>query len=221
MFISYFFGADLSQLQYIICDFLFYFPVVLLMVKSKAADELRGNPPTYKIFGPTTLWSILTPLVLLWITSGIVIAALNQQTWFVPNPVGTIAIYQIPETTSLFLINVFFLCGTTISWSFGSKYRQPIWKNVGLLLSILGEILVIIGVYVIPIYSENFRNFMEMVVIPSDFLLELAGIGVIAWIVLIFFEYICIIGPVAKYFRKKTGRGRPKPNLNPLDVVEY
>jgi len=215
MFVSYFFGADLSQMEYIVCDFLFYFPPVFFMVKSKAADKLSGNPPTFKIFGPTTMWSLLTPLAFLWCINGLIIYLLKRQSWFSPNPVGTIAVYQIPETTTLFLVNIFFLSAAMVAWSFGSKYRQPIWKNTGLIICLAGEIIIIILVFTLPNQVKTFRDWMEMVVIPSDFLLVLAIIGISSYIAMLFFEYIFVIGPIAKFFRRLTGRGRAKPELPP------
>jgi len=220
MFVSYHFGADLSQLEYIVCDFLFFFPIVFFMVKSKAADRLRGNPPTFKIFGPTSLWSLLAPLALLWFVNGLAIFLLKRQPWFSPNPIGTIAVYQIPETTTLFLVNIFFLSASCITWSFGSKYRQPIWKNYGLMISFLGEIIIIILVFTLPNRYLDVRNWMEMVVIPEDFLGVLAIVGLSSFFGMLLFEYICVIGPVAKFFRRLTGRGRPKPDL-PKDVDTY
>jgi len=185
------------------------------MVKSKAAERLRGNPPTYKIFGPTTLWSLLTPLALLWCINGLSIYLLKMQPWFKPHPIGTVAVYQLPETSTLFLVNIFFLSAACITWSFGSKYRQPIYKNTGLMLSFVGEIIIIIFVFTMPNRNETFRNWMEMVVIPEDFLVTLAIVGLTSFMVMLVFEFICVIGPVAKFFRKLTGRGRSKPNLPP------
>uniref|UniRef100_A0A6B2KWY5 P-type ATPase A domain-containing protein n=1 Tax=Arcella intermedia TaxID=1963864 RepID=A0A6B2KWY5_9EUKA len=211
MFISFTYGADLSQLEYIVLDFLFFFPVVFFMVQSKAASTLVGNPPTSKIFGPTTISSLLFPLLVLWSLNVVMIKLLQTRSWFVPNTVGTEADYQITETTCLFLLNTFVLSAASISWSFGSIYRKPNYSNIPLLVCWICEIIIIIIVFTIPFYFEKFRNFMEMVIIPNDFLGIIALLGVLGFFLILSFEYVVIIGPVASFCRKKTGRGRPKP----------
>jgi len=180
------------------------------MVQSKAADNLRGNPPTFKIFGPTTIWSLSVPLVVLWTINLISIRLLSTQSWFVPHPVGLIAFYQIAETSTLFLVNCFFLSAAAIAWSFGSKYRQPLYKNIPLVVCFVLEVIIIFIVFVVPNRNTIFRDFMEMVIIPDDFLLVIGLLGLAGWVAVVLFEVVFIIGPVAKYCRTKTGRGRPK-----------
>jgi len=211
MFIAYFFGADMSELEYIVADFLFFFPVVFYMSQTKAADVLKGNPPTYKIFGPTTLISLIVPLIVAWIADGISIYLLQQQTsWYQPHPIGTIAVYQIPETTSLFYVNLFLLGAGCITWSFGSKWRQPLWTNKPLMLIIAAECVMMGLVFALADKLSRFRDFMQMVVLPDDLLVFNVLIGVIAGVAIILFEFIFVIGPVSKFFRKLTGYGRSK-----------
>jgi len=218
MFIAFNFGADLSQGEYLITDFLFYFLPVFFVVRTKPADLLQGNPPTSKIFGPTTMFSFLSMVAVSWIVQGVSIALLKQQDWFVPQSIGTMAIYNVPETTTLFLVTIFLLGGCVIAVSFGATWRQPLTKNYGIIGICFVHIVILCIAYTVPYLSdmESLLNLMDMVNLPSDFRLMIAILSGSTAVLMVLWEKIVIIGPVANYLRKKTGRGRPVPTYNPI-----
>uniref|UniRef100_A0A6B2KWT4 P-type ATPase A domain-containing protein n=1 Tax=Arcella intermedia TaxID=1963864 RepID=A0A6B2KWT4_9EUKA len=219
MFISFTFGSDLSQAEYFITDFIFFFFPVFFIVRTKPADKLLGNPPTSKIFGPTTMFSFLFQVAISWIGEGVIIALLKQQSWFTPNPVGTVAKYNIPESTTLFLLAILLLGAVGVTNSFGATWRQPIWRNYGLIVIWLLQIATIIFVYIAPHQSDmhNLASIMDMVPIPGDFRLQIAILGLTIAILIIAYEKVVIIGPVSQYFRKKFNIGRViRSPLNPI-----
>lgn len=51
MILAFALHADFSQPMYVFEDFMVYIPLSFFMVKSYAADKLKGLPPTSRVFG--------------------------------------------------------------------------------------------------------------------------------------------------------------------------
>jgi len=152
-----------------------------------------------------------------WTIEGVCISLLKQQSWFVPHAVGTIAKYNIPETTTLFLVSVFLLSGCGVAVSFGATWRQPLWTNYGLIAIWILQIATLCFVYIVPhLPSEAILYVLDMVALPSDFRLIIAVLSGCTALLIILWEKLVIMGPVGGYLREKTGRGRPEPVWNPI-----
>jgi len=208
MFSSYFYGADLSQGEYIVQDIFTYFASTMCIVYTLPSTRLRGNPPTGRIFGPKSLASMLGPLIISWVSLTVAIVYLKQEPWFSPHPIGFIAKYDLPETTTFWIVSLFFFPACYISMAFGGPWRQPLYKNWPLLIVIaisLLSIVLFVGQFngLLP-----FLNVMEVVTLPTQFRIKLAVIGVITFFAVIIWERFFVVGPVGNFLHKWTRKGR-------------
>jgi len=213
MLISFFFGADLSQGEYIVQDLFTYFVSLMCMIYTTPSSRLKGNPPTSKIFGPKTISSILGPLIITWVALGFTLNYLKREPWFSPHSIDSslIAVYQIPETTTLWIVSLFVFPACYLALSFGTSWRQPMYRNIPLMVVALfgcAYILFFVGQYQ---FLQPLLQLMEVVALPSDFRIKLVIIGLTAAIAIVIWERIFVIGPVGNFFHKMTNRGR-EPN---------
>jgi len=210
MFASFVFGADLSQGEYIVQDIFTYFVSTMCIMYTRPSNILRGNPPTGKIFGPKTIASILGPLVITWAAVGIMLNLLLKEPWFVPHTIGTKAVYYLPETTSLWLLSLFILPGCYIGMTFGSTWRQPIYKNIPIIIVFVISLTItvlFVGQFLdlAPLY-----NLMEIVDLQNRFFSKIAVIGALSFAAVVIWEAFFVIGPVGKFLHHMTQRGRVK-----------
>jgi len=222
MFLAYIFSGDLSQGEYIVLDFLYFLPVSLFMIKSESVDVLSGNPPTSKIFGPTTIFSYLGHQIIAWTALGVALYLLVNQSWYTPTPRGEEAVFNISECTTMWMIGLFIYPACAISWSFGSHWRKPIFYNIGLMVVLVIEVVTLAFVMSAPTAWSNWYRIMSIVYLDSDFKFILSIVGVVSFSIMILWEYFVIIGPVGNFLRKKTGRGRlPYQKIEKSEIPQY
>jgi len=211
MFVAYHYGGDLSEMEYVFLDFGFFFPTAWMMVITKSAPYLKGNPPTSKIFGPTTLFSYFGLQILAWLAILTVMIFLNKQGWYIQNEIGVVAVYQIAESTTLWYIALFLYPAVSISLSFGNSWRQPIYTNKPYMVTLILELIYLVIVFSMPPGVFGWFSFMELVDVGSIFKGIIIVIGTSAFCLIIIWEKFIVTGPIASFFRKLTGRGRPPP----------
>jgi hypothetical protein len=128
------------------------------------------------------------------------------------------------ETTSIYLTGSFLYVAAGAALGWGGKWRLYIWHNFGLLIAVLG--LLVFNFFVIFLPSSYAHALLRLLtsfrydpldlvsywleVVPSKFAWRLAivilGVGSAA--TLMFWELIVVAGPVAGFFRRRTGTGR-------------
>jgi len=127
------FFSDMTNWQYISIDYLYYFPAAFFTVRSMARADLKHYPPTEKVFGFTSLTSVIG----LWVIAGFTciipfLVVRNYYPDYVPGNGNDVNVYQqIPETATVYFIGSFLYPAIGIAMTFGSNWRQPFYYNIG------------------------------------------------------------------------------------------
>eukprot|EP01123_Difflugia_compressa_P010556 TRINITY_DN3897_c0_g2_i1.p1 TRINITY_DN3897_c0_g2~~TRINITY_DN3897_c0_g2_i1.p1 ORF type:complete len:263 (-),score=53.93 TRINITY_DN3897_c0_g2_i1:110-841(-) len=136
-------------------------------------------------------------------------AHLANQPWYTPSVLSSKTLYQIPETTTLWLVGGFSYIGTCIAYSLASDWRKPIYYNIGLLVMVTYSLIIYhIVFWMYPGWdNSSFYAFFELVTLP----MYTRGIlFMLAWLVLLLqvaFEALIVI-KLGDYLRDKYGFGR-------------
>ncbi|ETL78750.1 hypothetical protein L917_20504 [Phytophthora nicotianae] len=185
---------------------------------AKPLKELKPVRPTSSLIGPTTLVSLFGQQVVNIIFQCFSVHLLTSEVWycpFSPEYIDAAKWWLMADNhlSTLFFFTIIFQQHTA-AWvfSFGSIYRQPIWKNY-LLMGFLA-VLATIDLYLLlgepNAVTDQFRissgtNVVGLPDIPMPLSFRLKYLGVVLghFIVSVFFQHVVVLGPVRSYFRKK------------------
>ncbi|KAL3660752.1 hypothetical protein V7S43_014155 [Phytophthora oleae] len=189
-----------------------------LITVSKPLDELKANRPTSSLIGPTTLVSMFGQEAINIISLCYSVHLLTSEVWYCPFSPGNIDaakwwILSDNHLATLFFFAIIFQQHTA-AWvfSFGSHYRQPIWRNYRLMEFFV--VLATIDLYLLlgepSAIMDQFRissctNVVGLPDIPMPFSFRMKYFGVLLGAIFasISFQYLVVLGPVRDYFRKK------------------
>ncbi|CAH0519300.1 unnamed protein product [Peronospora belbahrii] len=135
----YFHAINLSQWCWILVEGFMLVGCSYVITLSKPLDELKPFRPTSSLIGPTTLASILGQEAINVIYMSCCIHMLSSQVWycpFSPDDVDVAKWWLMSDNhlaTVLFFSVIFQQHVAAWVFSFGSMYRQPIWRNYLLL----------------------------------------------------------------------------------------
>ncbi|GMF34884.1 unnamed protein product [Phytophthora fragariaefolia] len=208
----------LSEWCFILADGFTLVGLSYVITLSKPLRDLRDQRPTSSLIGPSTLLSILGQEIInvIFLVSGI--RMLTSQHWYCPFSPDNIDLAKWWLLSDNHLATTLFFTIVTqqqlAAWvfSFGSRYRAPIWNNYALVVLFAG--LVMLDAYLLlgppGKLSDLFRissgtNVMVLPDIPmpmefrSHYFVLLLG-NVLAAIL---FEYFVILGSVRDWLRRK------------------
>ncbi|GMF09720.1 unnamed protein product [Phytophthora lilii] len=208
----------LSEWCFILADGFTLVGLSYVITLSKPLPDLQDQSPTSSLIGPSTLLSILgqESINVIFLVSGI--HMLTSQRWYCPFSPDNIDLAKWWLLSDNHLATTLFFTITTqqqlAAWvfSFGSRYRTPIWNNYALL--ILFSSLVILDAYLLlgppGKLTDVFRissgtNVMVLPDIPmplafrSQYFVLLLGNVAAA----VFYEYVVVLGPVRDWLRRK------------------
>uniref|UniRef100_A0A6B2KX42 P-type ATPase A domain-containing protein n=1 Tax=Arcella intermedia TaxID=1963864 RepID=A0A6B2KX42_9EUKA len=204
----YWYGADLSELLYIIIDFIFFFPCAFFVTKCASSDYLLANPPTASIFGPRTQASLLGIVCIMLLSLFVSHLLLLNQSWYEPTNSPTTK-YEVPEVTTTFLTGGFTYPAAAIACSFGGRWRRSVSENVGLMLaSVTGIIILNAFLWLLP-YWDPFGIYekVKLVYLPTDFRAILFLVGLVMAIAILLWEFF-IVHKIGDLMGEKYGFGR-------------
>ncbi|GMF09724.1 unnamed protein product [Phytophthora lilii] len=208
----------MSEWCFILADGLTYVGLSYVITLSRPLPKLNEQRPTSSLIGPTTLTSIVDQelINIAFLFSGI--HMLINQVWycpFSPDNVDLAKWWLLSDNhtaTTLFFTIIKQQQLAAWVFSFGSRYRAPIWRNYLLVLVfavlvtldiylILGESSVVVDLFLIA----SATKVVVLPDIPMPFSFRLQYFGHLADNVatVIFFEYVIVLGPVRNFLRKK------------------
>ncbi|EEY67512.1 cation-transporting ATPase, putative [Phytophthora infestans T30-4] len=214
----YYHAINLSQWCWILVEGFMLVGCSYVITLSKPLDELKDMRPTSSLIGPTTLSSILGQEVINIIYLCFSIHLLSSQIWycpFSPDNVDVAKWWLMSDNhlaTTLFFSVIFQQHIGAWVFSFGSTYRQPIWKNY-LLIAFFAAVGAL-DLYMLlgepSIVTDRFRissgtNVVGLpdIPMPMSFRLKLFAMLLGNVFTCILFEYFVVLGPVRSYFRNK------------------
>ncbi|GMF29947.1 unnamed protein product [Phytophthora lilii] len=180
--------------------------------------QAEGYASPSTLIGPTTLLSILgqEAINIVYLCCGIYM--LTSEVWYCPYSPDNVDVAKWwlmsdnHMATMLFFSVIFQQHTAAWVFSFGSQYRQPIWRNYVLmaffaavatldLYLLLGEPSAVTDQFRIS-SSTNVVGLPD-VPMPMSFRLKYLGIILGNIFTCILFEYFVVLGPVRSYFRNK------------------
>ncbi|TDH69884.1 hypothetical protein CCR75_008585 [Bremia lactucae] len=214
----YFHAINMSQWCWILVEGFMLVGCSYVITLSKPLDDLKIMRPTSSLIGPSTLSSILGQEAINIIYLGFAIHMLSSQVWycpFSPDNVDVAKWWLMSDNhlaTTLFFTVIVQQHTSAWVFSFGSTYRQPVWKNV--LLIIFFAAVVAFDLYLLlgepSIVTDRFRiasgtNVIGLpdIPMPMSFRLKLLALLLGNVLTCILYEYVVVLGPVRSYFRNK------------------
>ncbi|EGZ11144.1 hypothetical protein PHYSODRAFT_337897 [Phytophthora sojae] len=214
----YYHAINLSQWCWILVEGFMLVGCSYVITLSKPLDELKDMRPTSSLIGPTTLASILGQEAINIIYLACSIHMLSSEVWycpFSPDDVDVAKWWLLSDNhmaTILFVSIIFQQHTAAWTFSFGSIYRQPIWRNYVLLAFF--AVVMALDLYLLlgepSIVTDRFRissstNVVGLPDIPMPMSFRLKYLGMILGNIFtcILFEYVVVLGPVRSYFRNK------------------
>ncbi|KAL3660743.1 hypothetical protein V7S43_014147 [Phytophthora oleae] len=215
---QYYHAVIMSQWCWILADGFTLVGCSYVITLSKLLKELKDTRPTSSLIGPTTLLSIFgqEAINVIYLCCGV--HMLTSEVWycpFSPDDVDVAKWWLLSDNhmaTVLFFSIIFQQHTAAWTFSFGSIYRQPIWKNY--LLLVFFAAVGALDLYLVlgdpSSLTDQFRissstNVVGLpdVAMPMSFCLKYFGIIMGNLFTSILFEYFVVLGPVRSYFRKK------------------
>jgi len=217
-FVQYYNGIILSEWCFILSDGFILVGLSYVITLSGPLPKLGKQRPTSSLAGPNTVLSILGQELINIIFLYFGIRSLVTQPWycpFAPESVDLSKWWLLSDNamaTCLFYCVVFQQQTAAFVFSFGSVYRQPIWRNYSLCLLYVG--LVVLDLYLVlgdpSVVTDLFRiasstNVVGLPEIPLPFEFRMRYLGFVLGNMgaVIVFEYFVILGPVRSFFRRK------------------
>ncbi|KAG2225949.1 hypothetical protein INT45_006645 [Circinella minor] len=235
---TFYFSVTMSQYVWIAIDVFITVFLTWAVTQSKAADRLNEERPTARLLGPQTMASCLGLCAINWIFLSGTFKFLYSQEFFRCHEFDSNAadlskwwlLADNYEGELLALICLFMFINNAAVFSFGHKFRQPIYKNYPLIflwalyLAIVSywmigepnqfgclfrincgtkEVLEQFNFSVPPTYIEQFNTPQGHNVMPWDFRWKLWGICMGNVVACLIYERIFVLGPVRKWLSKK------------------
>uniref|UniRef100_H3H4Q2 Cation-transporting P-type ATPase C-terminal domain-containing protein n=1 Tax=Phytophthora ramorum TaxID=164328 RepID=H3H4Q2_PHYRM len=215
---QYYHAVIMSQWCWILADGFTLVGCSYVITLSKPLKELKDTRPTSSLMGPSTLLSIFgqEAINVIYLCCGV--HMLTSEVWycpFSPDDVDVAKWWLLSDNhmaTVLFFSIIFQQHTAAWTFSFGSIYRQPIWRNYLLLafFVVVGALDLYLVLGEPSALTDQFRissstNVVGLpdVAMPMSFRLKYFGIIMGNLFTSILFEYFVVLGPVRTYFRNK------------------
>ncbi|KAL3670651.1 hypothetical protein V7S43_003841 [Phytophthora oleae] len=208
----------MSEWCFILADGVTLVGLSYVITLSKPLVTLNHQRPTSSLIGPTTLTSIVGQELInvVFLFSGVHL--LINQVWYCPFSPDNVDLAKWWLFSDNHMATILFFTIITqqqlAAWvfSFGSRYRAPIWRNY--LLVVVFILLVGLDIYLIlgepSVVMDLFRiasasNVVVLPDIPMPFSFRAKYFGLLAGNVatVIIFEYFVVLGPVRNFLRQK------------------
>ncbi|KAJ8661683.1 hypothetical protein O0I10_002490 [Lichtheimia ornata] len=236
--ITFYFSITMSQYVWIAIDVFITVFLSWAVSQSKAADRLEPCRPTARLLGPQTLASCLGLVSINWIYMSCAFYMLYKQEWFRCNEFDSNAVdiskwwllADNYEAEVLTVVGMFMFINNAAVFSFGYKFRRPIYRNYPLIflwalyIAIVSywtladpnrfgclfrlncgtpQVLQELGYPVPPTYIEDYNLPLGHNIMPWDFRWRLWGLCVGNMATALLYERIIVLGPVHTYLAKR------------------
>jgi len=164
----YEFDNNLSDVQFLFIDiFLITFVAFFFGRSGSHPGPLAKRPPSSSLFSLAPVTSLISQLVLGTAAQVASVRLITSYSWYEPfepeNADESLACY---ENYAVFSVSAFQYLVLAAVFSRGPPYREPLWRNAGMMTTlVLGTLLSVLIVLVPPPWLEHFIEFR----LPQDF----------------------------------------------------
>jgi len=174
----YEFDNNLSDVQFLFIDLFLITLVAFFFGRSGShPGPLAKRPPSSSLFSIAPVTSLISQLLLGSLAQVLGVLLIISYSWYTPfNPEeGSMACY---ENYAVFSVSSFQYLVLAAVFSRGPPYREPLWTNKGMMITlILGTLLSVVIVLVPPPWLENFVEFrLPPTFQPRLLILIIAGV---------------------------------------------
>ncbi|KAK4476206.1 hypothetical protein MN116_001418 [Schistosoma mekongi] len=159
-------GSNLSQWEFLYCDFVIITTLSLTFGYTHAYPRLSAEPPTMRLLSMVTMISLFGQVVISFIIQTTAFVLIRFQSWYMPLfSYSDSAEYQNYENTAVFIVSSYQYIILAIAFSKGAPYRKSILTNYAFVLNII--VCLVFCLY-LTIYPVNLiQNLIQLVRIPS------------------------------------------------------
>ncbi|TYZ64953.1 hypothetical protein PybrP1_010260 [[Pythium] brassicae (nom. inval.)] len=208
----------MSEWCYILADGVTLVGLSYVITLSRPLPDLREQRPTSSLLGPTTLVSLVGQILInvAFLVTGV--GMLFDARWYCPFTPDNVDLAKWWLLSDNHMATTLFFSVITqqqlAAWvfSFGSRYRAPIWRNY--LLVAVFVVLITLDVYLLlgepSKLTDLFRissstNVVALPYIPMPYAFRAKYFWLLLGnvVAVIVFEYVVVLGPVRNFLRKK------------------
>ncbi|MCO5601262.1 hypothetical protein L7F22_055381 [Adiantum nelumboides] len=173
--------------KFLYVDLFCVLPVAVTMARTLPYPDINPKRPTANLVSKKVLISMLGQVFVCAIVQAFVFFHVRAQPWYVPPEVDPSELNTSnPENSALFLVSSFQYLIVAAAFSAGPPYRQPMYTNVMLMLSLSS--LTLLSVYFLFATSGPIFDMLELVEFPRYFHMNLLAIVIVNAVLCFLFE---------------------------------
>lgn len=130
-------GTNLGDQQFLYIDLAIVTTAAILMGYTGAYEQLVAERPMGSLMSLINLFSIFFEMALVFAFQVLAYIYLRNQFWFVPVVPAENEVVNCFESTVIFVVSSFQYLTMAVCFSTGPPFRQPLWKNVAFLMTLL------------------------------------------------------------------------------------
>jgi predicted P-type ATPase len=217
-FVMYYNSVFISQFGFMFLDGAILVGISYGLTRARPLTKMNTQRPTSSLVGPTTLVSLIGCSVIHWLFLYGGIKYVTTRPWycpFSPSNVNLVQWWLLQDSnlgSSLWFLISAQQMSTGLTMNIGSRFRQPLWRNVFLVFWYIVLLVALMVLFLGPPtrFSDQFRvasstNVVGLpdIPLPVSFRWELFGIGAANTIAALLFEKFIVQGFVRDWLRQK------------------
>ncbi|CAH8619937.1 unnamed protein product [Heterobilharzia americana] len=159
-------GSNLSQWEFLYCDFVIITSLSLTFGYTHAYPRLSAEPPTMRLFSMVTMSSLFGQVLIGFIIQCAAFLLIRFQSWYMPLfSYSGDAEYQNYENTAIFIVSSYQYIILAIAFSKGAPYRKSILSNYIFVLNI--AVCLAFNLYLTTYPITQILGLLQLIRIPS------------------------------------------------------
>ncbi|CAH8649471.1 unnamed protein product [Schistosoma margrebowiei] len=131
-------GSNLSEWEFLYCDFVIITTLSLTFGYTHAYPYLSAEPPTMRLLSMVTMISLFGQVIIGFIIQATAFILIRFQSWYMPlYSYSNTAEYKNYENAAVFIVSTYQYIILAIAFSKGAPYRKSILTNYAFVLNIL------------------------------------------------------------------------------------
>ncbi|TPX45622.1 hypothetical protein SeMB42_g01692 [Synchytrium endobioticum] len=181
--LMYTFSANLGDVQYMYIDLVLILPVAVFMGRSGPAKTISPRRPTASLTSKKVLTSLVGQIFLQVLAQVYIFVWVRRQPWYLPpryfmgDAMNVIACH---ENTVVFLVSSFQYLAMATVFTRGPPFREPIWRNVPLML--LLSLLLGLNSLLVLHPTGILAQWLQLVDVPFQGRIHIFEVAMMGWL---------------------------------------
>ncbi|CAI2734779.1 unnamed protein product [Schistosoma spindalis] len=159
-------GSNLSEWEFLYCDFVIITTLSLTFGYTHAYPHLSAEPPTMRLLSMVTMISLFGQVIIGFIIQATAFTLIRFQSWYMPlYSYSNKAEYKNYENAAVFIVSTYQYIILAIAFSKGAPYRKSILTNYAFVLNIL--VCFVLSLYLTTYPVSWILERLQLVRIPS------------------------------------------------------